>query len=551
MQKVVIDPAWSEEDKWRVMNGWIAELCAGGINGDNIQHESITGGAQGTGAKIAPDTVQGENVQEKAIALPHFADSLKDRVFFTLGGRKIFPQDAEPDAGTQGPFTALDIWIDTDGDNAMYEYNGTAWALMTPDSKAYYATRGFFSYLAAGIITADIINAVTIAGNKIYFGPIAGTHGELYVSGNVTYFDMYELVGATLYKRSSWTYNGLDFFNSDGTRSTRIATTTENKTITVGAGKDYAEISDAEASLPYIIAHDITIDVYTGDYAALITHPHIGNGKITIQEHTGETATIDYVDIRDCMCAITVKNFGLTSTTEYGAYFYKCLSASIIGCTCTAAAALKDGIVFSASKGVVNGCTVSNRLSGVRVNANSEVSILSTDGTGNGNYGIYCDSSVVHDSGGNTVTGAAGDRTSESGGLILGAWTAWNPDIGGLTKGNGVMNGSYEQTVKTFRGQMNFTWGNTTSASGALIIPLPVAQKNTYIDGQIIGYAFMRDNSTSAKLGADVVINSAASSNAVLYLRNSLTAVTAVSNTSPWAWATSDEWSVFIEYETA
>ena len=43
-------------------------------------------------------------------------------------GRKVWRQSSQPNVSTQGPFNEGDIWFDTDDDNRLYIYTGTAWA---------------------------------------------------------------------------------------------------------------------------------------------------------------------------------------------------------------------------------------------------------------------------------------------------------------------------------------------------------------------------------------------------------------------------------------
>ena len=59
------------------------------------------------------------------------------------------------------------------------------------------------------------------------------------------------------------------------------------------------------------------------------------------------------------------------------------------------------------------------------------------------------------------------------------AWSAWTPTISGFSLGNGTMTGRYYQDPlsKTVFGALDMTWGTTTTLSGFLSIPFPVAPR--------------------------------------------------------------------------
>ncbi|MDP1419225.1 hypothetical protein Q8G35_12470 [Peribacillus simplex] len=78
-----------------------------------------------------------------------------------------------------------------------------------------------------------------------------------------------------------------------------------------------------------------------------------------------------------------------------------------------------NGILYSASRGVISGCTVSNNVNGIIANFNSQITVESNNtGTGNTN-GITSARSTIHKSGSHTVTGTTKNEHYYSGGQIV------------------------------------------------------------------------------------------------------------------------------------
>jgi hypothetical protein len=289
---------------------------------------------------------------------------------------------------------------------------------MPVNSPVYNATIMLASFLAAGLITADMIQTGTLAavytltGHLIVGDPVAA-HADIYTSSGVVYIDMFN---ASNVKRSSWTYNGLDFFDATGAVVTRIATTTADATITVGSGMDYEEISDAEHSLPYFIMHDITINVYSGDYSGFIVNPHDGPGMITIRVYTGETATVGYIYAYNCQCLLSIINFTATSTTKSGFQFWSCSDVRLLNCSTTVSAGTQYGIYYANAKGSVTNGTISNRGAGVLAAGRSLVNLSNVAGSGNGTA-IQCTDSVIFIGYANTIVGTV-QNAAYQGGII-------------------------------------------------------------------------------------------------------------------------------------
>lgn len=77
-----------------------------------------------------------------------------------------------------------------------------------------------------------------------------------------------------------------------------------------------------------------------------------------------------------------------------------------------------SGANYSASQGVVTGCTFSNGECGIVVNTNSQVTIEDSNTGSNNNYGIRSGRSVIHKIGKHTLTGSIANESFYAGGII-------------------------------------------------------------------------------------------------------------------------------------
>jgi microcystin-dependent protein len=258
------------------------------------------------------------------------------------------------------------------------------------------------------------------AGEKVTIGDPTGERTEIYLdstNGDRPTIDMYNTAGVL---QSRWHYGGFDFFDALGAIATRLATTTEDKTITVGSGKNYATIQEAVNSLPMLIRHDIIIEVYAGAYAeTVLIEGFIGPGTISVQNHTGDTVNVVSFSVTSCsLYLLSIKGFTVTKTTGhavkiYGSNFVSCDTLAI-----TDSAAFYAGIYFyRGCRGLITGCTVSNHGEAISIQNSCDVTITSCAGSGN-DVGIHVHSSSAHDGGSNTITGTTPRRT-ESGGEII------------------------------------------------------------------------------------------------------------------------------------
>jgi hypothetical protein len=252
----------------------------------------------------------------------------------------------------------------------------------------------------------EIIAEVIRAGKKIIIGDAAAAHAEIYVDSGVPKIDMYD---ASNVRKSSWHFDGLDFYDSLGTLSTRIATTTENRTITVGPGKDYPGPGEALATLPKILNHDITIYLYTDTYSDLTIQGFIGIGTLAIGIPDGEIATITgRISLNRCSCPIVISRSGtghivasgtsgnIVTIQQCNDFDVQYVQATGVGGT--------SGFTVISSRGRLLGCEASNKDSYGFLFTRSDVTLSNISGSGNGR-GIYATDSTIHGISSSTVSG--------------------------------------------------------------------------------------------------------------------------------------------------
>jgi hypothetical protein len=212
--------------------------------------------------------------------------------------------------------------------------------------------------------------------------------------------------------------------------------TTADATITVGSGMDYATIQEAIDSLPFIIVHDMTIEIYAGTYSEDLTlFSRIGKGSLLIKSHTGDTVTINsfyargLIGVQTTIYQLTVVGtVTLVSSTEDPAVMFRnCTNISAYKLTITESVTDRTGIRYDASSGIISQGTISNRQYGILAQNRSYVGIQSVAGTGN-TYGTYCTGSIATDLNNNTITGTT-PRTTADGGVIFGGpWLIYSDD---------------------------------------------------------------------------------------------------------------------------
>ena len=144
-------------------------------------------------------------------------------------------------------------------------------------------------------------------------------------------------------------------------------------------------------------------------------------------------------------------------------------------------------------------------------------------------------------------------KLSTSAGELGAAWQSWTPTVsasgGSPTIGNGTMTAKYIKIGKTVSYRIDITCGSTTNfGTGGLTLTLPLtAASSTSLSP--IGVAYMRDDSTTSKLGG--VVTLASTTTLQIFANSSISAVPAVFSTSPWTWATNDTLQLSGTYEAA
>lgn len=154
-----------------------------------------------------------------------------------------------------------------------------------------------------------------------------------------------------------------------------------------------------------------------------------------------------------------------------------------------------------------------------------------------------------------TTVGGIDDRVA----VIEGAWTAytptWTASVSNPSLGNGVLTGAYRKVGKSISIRINLTMGSTTSyGSGGWLLSLPPTMTAKPVAGHSVwpiwtGTAVCRDVSMSTYVTAVSYVQSAAT--AVGVISEGAAPSLNVDNDTPFAWATSDNLALQINYEIA
>jgi hypothetical protein len=145
-----------------------------------------------------------------------------------------------------------------------------------------------------------------------------------------------------------------------------------------------------------------------------------------------------------------------------------------------------------------------------------------------------------------TATGAAVfyDYVQASGGSS--SWTTWTPTFNGLTQGNGTLIARYIQVGKVVDFYINFTFGSTSSMTGAMNFTLPITpSQNKFTiygiadDVGTVGYPII------AQVEGGVAYTGAILANATY------TTKTNFSGSVPFSWGNTDLFNFTGSYEVA
>jgi hypothetical protein len=129
-----------------------------------------------------------------------------------------------------------------------------------------------------------------------------------------------------------------------------------------------------------------------------------------------------------------------------------------------------------------------------------------------------------------------------------GAWTTWTPTLGNVVIGNGTITARYQQISKVIFFSVKVVFGSTTTISNSPSITLPVtAASQAYFIANVT-------DSGVASYTANAIIPSADFTRIYMDLidtTSSRAAAAVFSATSPFTWATGDNFTVSGSYEVA
>lgn len=131
------------------------------------------------------------------------------------------------------------------------------------------------------------------------------------------------------------------------------------------------------------------------------------------------------------------------------------------------------------------------------------------------------------------------------------AWSTWSPTWSNLTTGNGTQVARYIQMGKTVVGQINFTFGTTSSISGSVTFTLPVTSVSSYLSANPIGMADCFNTGVASFSGT---VSWATTTTALIQVANVASTYatdTVLSSTIPFAWTTGSRLALSIMYEAA
>ena len=106
------------------------------------------------------------NIQDTAIAAAAAAAVAAQST--ADGKNKVYRQDAQPSGGT---YVSGDIWFDTDDNNKIYRYSGSAWVAVQLGGNALANVNA--NSITAGTIDASVITVSNITASNISTGTLA------------------------------------------------------------------------------------------------------------------------------------------------------------------------------------------------------------------------------------------------------------------------------------------------------------------------------------------------------------------------------------------
>lgn len=398
------------------------------LNGDLIVPGSIVANALAaatiTGDKIAAGTISGSNIVAGTISATQIAAN-------AIGASAISANVITGDKLVADAITAREIAAATVTTNEIAANTIVAGNIAAGTITAAKMTAGTIT-AASAIIADAAITGAKIANATITDANIASLNAGKITSGTLLVGtaggERLEIIpngGALLHgydtdndKTVDYGAKGIDWYDDTGNVYSRFSVSTGNKTITVGAGKDYATIQAAIDSLPKIINHTITINIYTGPYnESVLLEGFTGNGGLFLKRfNIYENVIVSSINVKRSSLHIDISYITITNINGICVYVENCNYVELYALQIIEAAASYEGITFHVSKGYVYGCTISNRAIGILV-SRSEAQLDNTSGTGNG-VGIWSGRGTIHLGSSVTITGTTPMITTE-GGMII------------------------------------------------------------------------------------------------------------------------------------
>jgi hypothetical protein len=140
--------------------------------------------------------------------------------------------------------------------------------------------------------------------------------------------------------------------------------------------------------------------------------------------------------------------------------------------------------------------------------------------------------------------------TSVGTGLL--AWTAYTPTFTNLTVGNGTLNFAYAKLGKTVFVRGIFTFGSTSSVTGTGVnMSLPFATNAVYAINHPFGDVAMLKPGVISSVAIGAYVTSTTVALRPLDASSTYLAMSNMSSTVPFTWATSDNVKIIFTYEAA
>lgn len=232
--------------------------------------------------------------------------------------------------------------------------------------------------------------------SNLTVGDADGTRIDIKESGSLPVIQGYDSDGDL---RVEYLADRIKFYDADGDVGQTLSITTENKTITVGVGKDFASIQDAVDSVPMFINHFITIKLYNGTYTEdVLVKGRLGTGVLSIERDSVGAVAIKSIAFINCHVgagiyfggdafagSITMFASGMNSVRAYNSsYVFIRYLTITTNCTPDGAIAIDFG-----SNCQVSSCAISNQSeTAISCTYGSKLSTDTISGTSN-NYGLF------------------------------------------------------------------------------------------------------------------------------------------------------------------